>query len=106
MLATLQELTAIGTDSLFRTSASRGEAAAFELVAQQLGALPFLAAAGLEIERQPFRTYLGSEAWEVRLVLQESQGKTEVTAGGITSKSREAFQSEFESIMAALRKMK
>ena len=43
---------------------------------------------------------------EVRLVLQESQGKTEVTAGGITSKSREAFQSEFESIMAALRKMK
>jgi cytochrome c biogenesis protein len=43
---------------------------------------------------------------EVRLVIEESQGKTELTAGGITAKSREAFQAEFESIMSALRKIK
>ena len=43
---------------------------------------------------------------EVRLVLQESQGKTELSAGGIASKSREAFQSEFETIMKTLRKTK
>ena len=43
---------------------------------------------------------------EVRLVLEESQGKTELTAGGVTAKSREAFQKEFESIMGVLRKAK
>jgi cytochrome c biogenesis protein len=43
---------------------------------------------------------------EVRLVLQESQGKTELSAGGLASKSREAFQWEFETIMKTLRKTK
>ena len=74
LLETLRELSAIGGDALFRTSASRGEEAAFELVAQRLGALPFLAAAGIEIERQPFRTYLGGEAWEARLFLRPPGG--------------------------------
>jgi len=41
---------------------------------------------------------------EVRFVLEESQGKTEISAGGISAKSQEAFQSEFERIMNALRK--
>ena len=41
---------------------------------------------------------------EIRLVLEDSQGKTDLSAGGISAKSREAFQSEFESIMSALRK--
>jgi len=43
---------------------------------------------------------------EIRFVLEESQGKTEIAAGGISAKSREAFQTEFESIMSALRKTK
>lgn len=43
---------------------------------------------------------------EVRFVLEDSQGKTEIAAGGISAKSREAFQSEFENIMSALRKTK
>jgi len=43
---------------------------------------------------------------EVRFVLEESQGKTEIAAGGISAKNREAFQSEFEAIMSALRKTK
>jgi len=74
LLATLAELTAIGGDALYRTSASRGEAEAFDLVARRLAELPFLAAAGLEIDRQPFRTYLGGEAWEARLSLQRPGG--------------------------------
>ena len=43
---------------------------------------------------------------EIRLVLEESQGKTELSAGGITAKSREAFQSEFEGLMNVIRKTK
>jgi len=43
---------------------------------------------------------------EIRLVLEDSQGKTEVTAGGLSAKSREAFQAEFNSLMNALRKTK
>jgi len=43
---------------------------------------------------------------EIRLVLEESQGKTEISAGGISAKSREVFQSEFDGIMSALRKTK
>jgi cytochrome c biogenesis protein len=45
-------------------------------------------------------------AREIRIILEESQGKTELTAGGTTAKSREAFQAEFESLMGALRKTK
>jgi cytochrome c biogenesis protein len=41
---------------------------------------------------------------EIRIILEESQGKTEVIAGGIASKSREALQSEFEKIMTSLRR--
>jgi len=43
---------------------------------------------------------------EIRFVLEESQSKTDVSAGGISAKSREAFQSEFDNIMSALRKTK
>ncbi len=57
LFATLEELTAIGRGSLFRTSASRGEAEAFDLVVRRLGELGFLAGSGMTIERQPFRTY-------------------------------------------------
>jgi hypothetical protein len=43
---------------------------------------------------------------EIRLVHEESQGKTEIAAGGISAKSQEGFQSEFERIMNALRKIR
>jgi len=43
---------------------------------------------------------------EIKIILKESQGKTEVIAGGIASKNREAFQSEFEKIMTSLRRLK
>lgn len=43
---------------------------------------------------------------EIRIILEEREGKTEVTAGGIASKSKDAFRSEFEKIMASLRRTK
>ncbi len=43
---------------------------------------------------------------EIRVVLEESQGKTELSAGGIAGKGREAFQEEFDRIIQALRKTK
>jgi len=43
---------------------------------------------------------------EIKVILEESLGKTEVTAGGIASKNRDAFQSEFEKIMNSLRRSK
>jgi cytochrome c biogenesis protein len=44
--------------------------------------------------------------WEVRAVLENVQNKTDVTLGGLASKSREAFQAEFDSIAASLRRSK
>ncbi len=41
---------------------------------------------------------------EVRLVIEESGGKSEVTAGGISAKSQEAFRQEFSDLMSAARK--
>lgn len=43
---------------------------------------------------------------EIKAVLEESQGKTEIIAGGIASKSREAFISEFQKILSSLRRSK
>lgn len=43
-------------------------------------------------------------AREIKVILEEDHGKTEVIAGGIASKSKEALQSEFERIMTSLRR--
>ena len=43
---------------------------------------------------------------EIRLILEASQGKTEIAAGGISVKNREAFEAEFNGIMNSLRKTK
>jgi len=43
---------------------------------------------------------------ELKIILEDSQGKTDLTAGGISIKSREAFQTEFESIINSIRKRK
>ena len=41
---------------------------------------------------------------EIRVVLEEAQGKIEVTAGGHASKGREAFQAEFDRIFENVRR--
>jgi cytochrome c biogenesis protein len=43
---------------------------------------------------------------EVRVILEEKQGKTEFLAGGTAAKSREALESEFEEIMGSIRRTK
>jgi cytochrome c biogenesis protein len=44
--------------------------------------------------------------WEIKVVLEEAQGKTDVIAGGIGQKSRDRFGAEFEKLMASLRRSK
>jgi len=41
---------------------------------------------------------------EIKVVLEGSQGKTDIAAGGMTAKSREAFEAEFQDILASLRR--
>jgi len=43
---------------------------------------------------------------EIKIILEEIQGKTGVIAGGIASKNKEALKSEFDKIMASLRRSK
>jgi len=43
---------------------------------------------------------------EIKVILEESKGRTEFTAGGIAGKNREEFQTEFESVMESLRRLK
>lgn len=41
---------------------------------------------------------------EIRIVLEESQGRTSAVLGGVAAKGREAFQAEFESLIDSLRR--
>jgi cytochrome c biogenesis protein len=41
---------------------------------------------------------------EIKIILEEIQNKTDVTAGGIATKNREDFQSEFDKIMEFIRR--
>lgn len=43
---------------------------------------------------------------EIKMILEETEGTTEIAAGGLASKNREAFQSEFEKIMSHIRRTK
>jgi cytochrome c biogenesis protein len=43
---------------------------------------------------------------EIKIILEESQNKTDVAAGGLATKNREDFQSEFDKIMESLRRSK
>ncbi len=43
---------------------------------------------------------------EIKMILEENDGKTEVIAGGLASKSRETFRIEFEKIMSSIRRSK
>ena len=43
---------------------------------------------------------------EIKAVLEEAQNKTSITLGGLATKSRDAFRSEFEKITTSLRRLK
>jgi cytochrome c biogenesis protein len=44
--------------------------------------------------------------WEIKAVIEDAQGKSDIVVGGLASKSREAFAKEFETLASALRKSK
>ena len=41
---------------------------------------------------------------EIRVVLEASQGRVDLAAGGLASKGRDAFQAEFDSILGSIRR--
>ncbi|MEE8378406.1 MAG: cytochrome c biogenesis protein ResB, partial [Candidatus Aminicenantaceae bacterium] len=43
---------------------------------------------------------------EIKIIMETIQSKTEITAGGIASKNKDAFRKEFENIMTTLRRQK
>jgi hypothetical protein len=79
----MEELTAIQAFSGWRNSASEGEAEALDYVAQQLGELGYVRDLGLELERQSFRVFVGTELWETRLRLSVDGQEVEVPADGL-----------------------
>jgi hypothetical protein len=83
MLATLEDLTAIQPYSGWRNSATEGEAEARDYVAGRLAEFAYLHDLGLELERQSFHVFLGTELWETRLHLTVDGQEIEVPADGM-----------------------
>jgi len=83
LLAYLEDLTAIQPYSGWRNSASEGEAQALDYVADTLGGFEVLQGLGLELERQRYHVFLGTELWETRLHLTVDGQETEVPADGL-----------------------
>ncbi len=80
---TLEDLTAIQPYSGWRNSASEGEAEAFDYVEQRLHEMAYLADLGIELERQTFPVFLGTELWETRVDLRIDSQTVEVPADGM-----------------------
>lgn len=83
MFAYLEALTAIQPYSGWRNSASEGEAEALSYVEDVLQELAYLQDLGLDIERQVFRVFMGTELWETRLHLNVDDQMIEVPADGL-----------------------
>jgi hypothetical protein len=83
LLAFLEDLTTIQPYSGWRNSASEGEAEALDYVTQKLQSLDYLNELGLELERQEFRVFLGTELWDTRLHLTVGGKEIEVPADGL-----------------------
>jgi hypothetical protein len=83
LLASLEELTAIGAYSGWRLSTTSGEAEARAYVINRLNQMSFLKGIGLEVTQQPFRTYLGVELRESRLELTIAGQTYEVAADSL-----------------------
>jgi hypothetical protein len=79
----LTDLTSIQPYSGWRNSASQGEAEALDYVAGRLNGLEYLKGLGLELERQRFHVFLGTELWETRLFLTVNGQEVEVPADGL-----------------------
>lgn len=83
LLDTLEALTAIQPYSGWRNSASEGEREGLDYLEQQLHAMAYLAELGIELERQSFPVFLGTELWETRVDLTIDGQTVEVPADGL-----------------------
>jgi hypothetical protein len=83
LFASLEALTAIQPYSGWRNSASQGEQEALDYVEERLGEFEYLRGLGLELERQSFHVFLGTELWETRLRLTVDGQAIEVPADGL-----------------------
>jgi hypothetical protein len=83
LFASLEDLTAIQPYSGWRNSASQGEAEALDYVEERLGEFAYLQDLGLDLERQSFHVFMGTELWETRLHLTVDGQVVEVPADGL-----------------------
>ncbi|MGD1995115.1 MAG: hypothetical protein PVI59_18135, partial [Anaerolineae bacterium] len=83
LFASLEDLTSIQPYSGWRNSATQGEAEALDYVAERLDEFEYLQDLGLELERQSFHVFLGTELWETRLRLTVDGQEVEVDADGL-----------------------
>ncbi len=83
LLATLTELTSIGSYNGWRHSTTRGEQQAISWVEERLSRMGFLRVRGLQLERQQFRTYLGIEFRQTRVHLKVNGAFIEVPASAL-----------------------
>jgi hypothetical protein len=83
LFASLEDLTAIQPYSGWRNSASQGEAEALDYVEERLGEFDYLQDLGLDLERQSFHIFMGTELWETRLHLTVDGQEVEVPADGL-----------------------
>jgi hypothetical protein len=83
LFAFLEDLTGIQAYSGWRNSASQGEVEALDYVSQQLSGFPYLHDVGLELERQGFHVFLGTDLWETGLYLHLDGQEMEVPADGL-----------------------
>jgi hypothetical protein len=83
LFASLEDLTAIQPYSGWRNSASQGEAEALDYVEERFGEFAYLQELGLDLERQSFHVFMGTELWETRLHLIVDGQEVEVPADGL-----------------------
>jgi len=83
LLGTLGVLTSIQPYSLWRNSASQGEAEAQSYLRSRLERMHHLRQLGLEVTLEPFHTYHATEVWESRLELATDGTLVEVEADGL-----------------------
>ena len=83
LLGYLEDLTAIQAYSGWRNSGSLGEQEALDYVEERLAELSYLQDSGVEVERQEFRVFLGTELWDSQLRLTIGGREVEVPASGL-----------------------
>lgn len=83
LFAFIEDLTAIQPYSGWRNSATQGEAEALDYVEERLGEFKYLQDLGLDLERQSFHVFMGTELWETRLHLTVDGQEVEVPADGL-----------------------